>query len=163
MLKFQDLYETYSTEVYQFAFWLAGDGLEAEDITSDTFIRAWTSSSPIRTETLRAYLFTIARNAYLETQRKRKREVILEDTIYDLDLAPDLDKQVEYRLELQRVQRFLQALPEIDRAAFILRVQHELPYSEISRVLELSLSAVKVKVHRIRKKLLTTRVKKEVA
>ena len=53
-------------------------------------------------------------------------------------------------------------LPEIDRAAFVLRVQHELSYAEIARILELSLTAAKVKVHRVRKKLLATRVDKEV-
>jgi RNA polymerase sigma-70 factor (ECF subfamily) len=60
------------------------------------------------------------------------------------------------------VQEFLQSLPEVDRAAFVLRVQHELSYAEIARVLELSLSAAKVKVHRVRKKLLAACVDKEV-
>ena len=50
MLSFQDLYESYATEVYRFAFWLAGDSSEAEDITSETFIRAWVNSKSIRTE-----------------------------------------------------------------------------------------------------------------
>ena len=59
------------------------------------------------------------------------------------------------------VQRVLQALPEIDRAAFILRVQQELPYEEVARVLQLSLVAVKVKIHRARKKLLIARMSKE--
>jgi DNA-directed RNA polymerase specialized sigma24 family protein len=60
-----------------------------------------------------------------------------------------------------RVQKVLQTLPEIDRAAFTLRVQHEPPYAEIARVLGLSLAAAKVKVHRVRKKLITTCVNKE--
>ena len=152
MLTFQDLYETYAAEVYRFAYWLAGDGSEAEDITSETFVRAWASNSPIRTGTLKAYLFTIARNVHLDRRRKRRREVILED-VYS-DPAPDLERQVEGRLELERVRAFLKTLPEVDRAAFILRVQHELPYAEIARVLGISLSAAKVKVHRIRRKLL---------
>jgi RNA polymerase sigma-70 factor (ECF subfamily) len=59
------------------------------------------------------------------------------------------------------VWRVLQTLPEIDRTAFILRVQQELPYAEIARVLELSLSAVKVKVHRTRKKLLTAQLEEQ--
>jgi len=160
MLKFQELYESYATEVYRFAFWLAGDGFEAEDITSETFVRAWASRSTIRTETLKAYLFAIARNVYLEQHRKRKREVTLED-VYS-DPSPGPDEVVDYRLQLQEIQRLLQALSECDRAAFILRVQHELPYAEVARVLNLSLSAAKVKVHRVRKKLLATRFDKEV-
>lgn len=159
MLDFQDLYESYVAEVHRFAFWLAGDSTEAEDITSETFIRAWVRRSAIRTETLKAYLFTIARNVYLEHQRKRKHHVPLEDV--HSDPAPGPDRLIESRLELSRVQRVLQALPEIDRAAFILRVQHELPYVEIARSLGLSLTAAKVKVHRVRKKLLTGRTERE--
>ena len=160
MLNFQDLYESYATDIYRFAFWLAGDSSEAEDITSETIIRAWVNRSTIRTETLKAYLFTIARNVFLQRLRKRKRQVILKD-VYP-DPRPGPHELVETQLELLRVQKFLQTLPEIDRAAFVLRVQHELSYAEIARVLELSLSATKVKVHRVRKKLLATCVDKEV-
>lgn len=160
MLNFQDLYEAYATDVYRFAFWLAGDRFEAEDITSETFARAWASHKPIRTQTVKAYLFTIARNTYLEWLRKRKREVTLEDD--HSSPAPGPDQLVAYRLELQRAQRVLQTLPEIDRAAFILRVQHELPYAEIASALDLSLSAAKMKVHRVRRKLLATRIEGEV-
>jgi len=161
MLNFQDLYESYASEVYRFAFWLAGERSEAEDITAETFIRAWVNNSSIRTETLKAYLFTIARNVFLQRRRKRKRQVALED-VYP-DPAPEPHERVESRLELLRVQKVLQALPEIDRAAFTLRVQHELPYAEIARVLELSLAVAKVKVHRVRKKLLATCADKEVS
>ena len=39
MLSFEELYESYAPEVYRFAFWLAGNSFEAEDITSETFIQ----------------------------------------------------------------------------------------------------------------------------
>jgi RNA polymerase sigma-70 factor (ECF subfamily) len=159
MLSFLDLYQTYAAEVYRFALWLAGDSFEAEDITSETFIRAWTRHSSIRTETLKAYLFAIARNIYLEQQRKEKRQVALND-VYP-DPAPEPEKVVESQLEILRVQRILQTIPEIDRAAFVLRAQHELPCAEIARILGLSLTATKVKIHRVRKKLLAARIDKE--
>ena len=160
MINFQDLYESYVAEVYRFNLWLTGDSSEAEDITSETFIRAWVNNSKIRTETLKAFLFTISRNVYLGYQRKRKRQAVLEDIYHDP--APGPDKLTESQLKLQRVQRVLQTLPEIDRTAFVLRVQHELPYDEIARVLELSLTATKVKVYRVRKKLIATCIDKEV-
>jgi RNA polymerase sigma factor (sigma-70 family) len=152
MLTFQDLYTTYSGEVYRFALWLSGESFTAGDITSETFIRAWVHRSTIRTETLKAYLFAIARNVYLEQGRKLKRQVALEDV--HINPAPGPDQVVEVQLELAKVRQILLTLPEIDRAAFTLRVQHELPYAEIARVLEISLSAAKVKVHRVRKKVL---------
>jgi len=161
MLSFQDLYESYAPEVYRFAFWLTGDGPDAEDITSETFVRAWVNRSTIRTETLKAYLFVIARNLFLEQQRKSKRRVALEDV--HPDPAPGPEVAVQSQLELDEVRRVLRTCPECDRTAFVLRVQHELPYAEIARVLGLSLSSAKVKVHRVRKKLLTTRLHREVS
>jgi len=160
MLDFRDLYESYAADIYRFAFWLTGDRSEAEDITSDTFVRAWARSDRIRTETLKAYLFAIARNINLERHRKRKHEVILEDVHFDL--APGPDRLVESKLELRRVQNVLKTLPEIDRAALILRAQHELSYAEIARVLGLSLASTKVKIHRVRKKLIAVQIDEEV-
>jgi RNA polymerase sigma factor (sigma-70 family) len=96
MLNFQGLYESYAPEVYRFAFWLAGDSSEAEDITSETFVRAWARNSTIRTETLKAYLFTIARNVFLEQQRKSKRQVALEDV--HPDPAPGPFRRLTVRL-----------------------------------------------------------------
>jgi RNA polymerase sigma-70 factor (ECF subfamily) len=160
MLTFQDLYETYAAEVYRFSLWLAGDSFEAEDITSETFIRVWTQVKPIRTETLKAYLFTIARNIYLTQQRKRRRQVPLQD-VYP-DPSPKPEKIIESQMEMLRVHRILQSLPEIDRAAFVMRVQHELPCIEIARALGISLSAAKVKIHRVRKKMIANRIDKEV-
>lgn len=160
MLNFQDLYDDYVIDVYRFANWLSGDRFEAEDITSETFIRAWMRINTIRTETLKAYLFAIARNVYLEMLRKRKNQVALSDAYPDS--APELDELVASQLELRRARRVLMTLSEIDRAAFLLRVQHELPYAEIARILELSLTATKVKVHRVRKKLIAAGDEKEI-
>lgn len=160
MLNFQDLYRDYAPEVFRFALWMSGDRYEAEDITADTFVRAWSRRGRIRTETLKAYLFTIARNIYLEKLRKQKRQIMISD--HYLDPAPGPESVVESRFEIRNVQRFLQTIPEIDRAAFVMRVQHELPYVEIARALELSQTATKVKVHRVRKRLLLTFLDKEV-
>ena len=50
MFDFQYLYETFVTNVYHFSYWLCGDAVDAEDITSETFLRAWTHRATIRTE-----------------------------------------------------------------------------------------------------------------
>ncbi|MCL4265954.1 MAG: RNA polymerase sigma factor [Anaerolineae bacterium] len=159
MFDFHDLYASYAPEVYRFAYWLTGDLAEAEDITSETFIRAWNHYGAIRTATLKAYLLQIARNVFLERLRKQKRYIGLTDV--HIDPHPGPEKLAEEHAELAIVQRMLQALPEIDQVAFILRVQQELPYDEIARVLQISVVAAKVKVHRARKKLLTARMSKE--
>ena len=71
-------------------------------------------------------------------------------------------RQCDAGVRIQKQAHLLQTLPEIDRTAFVLRVQHELPYAEIARVLGLSPAAVKVKVHRAWVKLLRDRLSEEV-
>jgi RNA polymerase sigma-70 factor (ECF subfamily) len=159
MLEFKQLYETYATEVYRFSLWLAREAADAEDITSETFVRAWSRRDDIRTETLKAYLFTIARNVYLEGLRKSRHHKSLEDA--HPDPRPGPDKLLETQTELERVCEILHRLPENDRAAFVMRAEHGLPYEEIARVLGLSLSSAKVKVHRVRRRLLTDRIERE--
>jgi RNA polymerase sigma-70 factor (ECF subfamily) len=159
MLSFQELYDAYAPDVYRFAFSLAGQRAEAEDITSETFVRAWARRDAIRTETLKAYLLAIARNAFLERRRKLRREVPLDETMTDPAAGPA--DRAESRLELMRIERLLGDLPEIDRAAFVLRVRHGLPYEEIARVLDISLASAKVKVHRARRRLLAACIDRE--
>ena len=158
---FHDLYERYAPDVYRFALWLSGDPAEAEDIASETFVRAWAGRSRIRTETVKAYLLTIARNLYLQEQRKQKRQVELEHAAETAtDNRPPI--LIEKKQAWEAMVRQLQALSESDRAALILRAQHEVPYAEIARVLSISLSAAKVKVHRARLKLSAVRAAEEV-
>ena len=78
MISFEELFNTYAADVYRFAYLLAGDSDEAKDITSETFVRAWAKSERIRTETLKAYLLTIARNIYLESRRKGRQRAAFE-------------------------------------------------------------------------------------
>ncbi len=160
MLTFEELYTRNVNEVYRFTYWLAGDHSEAEDITSETFVRAWTRRNTIRTETLKAYLFAIARNVFLRRQRKLRHHTDLDDRHEDPNPGPA--RLAEQHLELRRIHGLLQTLPELDRAAFVLRVELELPYVEIARALEISLSAAKVKVHRVRKRLIRDRYREEI-
>lgn len=149
MLSFEELYIAYSPDVYRFAVWLSGNTTDAEDIAAETFARAWMNRATIRTETLKAYLFTIARNIFLESKRKQQTHEELPESYPDAN--PSLEKDIELRSELDQIQAMLMSLPEIDRSAFVMRVQHDLPYEEIARVLNLSETAAKVKVHRARK------------
>ena len=146
----EELYETYSSDIYRFAYWLSGNSPDAEDITSETFIRAWFNYDSTKTETLKAYLMKIARNIYLEIIRKNKNHTRLDEQFPDRHYS--LEKSTEQAEELETVRNFLQTINEDDRSAFIMRVEHDLPYTEIARVLRISETAAKVKVHRVRKK-----------
>jgi RNA polymerase sigma-70 factor (ECF subfamily) len=148
MTGFSALYKKYAPAVYQFALYLSGERAEAEDITSETFVRAWTSPEPIRVATVKGYLFTIARNLFLQGLRKKSRHVELNDQLRDPKASPYA--QAEQKQELNAVLAGLQKLQEIDRAALIMRAFDETPYEEIARALGISVSAAIVKIHRAR-------------
>jgi RNA polymerase sigma-70 factor (ECF subfamily) len=143
-----ELYRKYAADVFRFALYLSGERSDAEDITSETFVRAWTSSAPITLTTVRGYLFTIARNLFLQGRRKSARNVALGDTLQSTRVSPH--EELEQRDELAAVMAQLRTLPEIDRAAMLMRAEYDLPYEEIARALGISVSAAKVKVHRAR-------------
>jgi RNA polymerase sigma-70 factor (ECF subfamily) len=155
MTDFSAMYQKYAPDVFRFALYLSGNRGEAEDITSETFVRAWTSPEPIRAATVKGYLFTIARNLYLQVLRKKARHVELDEQIRDPRASPH--KQAEQKAEFRAVFERLQELPEADRSAVLMRAYEGLSYDEIARALGLSLAAVKVKIHRARLRLAEAR------
>lgn len=151
MTDFEDLYQRYARDVYRFALYLSGNKALAEDIASETFVRVWTVRDTIRTESVKAYLFTIARNLHADGRRREARHVAIPEVL--LDPSPGPEVEASDRQALEAVLLALQQIPEVDRAALLMRAQDGLSYEEIARSLGLSVSAAKVKVHRARLRL----------
>lgn len=162
MLDFEALYAENAAEVRRFALFLSGDPALADDITSETFIRAWGAQDRFDLASVKGYLLAIARNLHLhELRRDRSRPGLA----LDAENAPELvtgevspERRATARNELSRVLAELQELPEVDRAALLMRAEDQLPYEEIARALGLTLSATKVKIHRARLRLAGARL-----
>jgi RNA polymerase sigma-70 factor (ECF subfamily) len=151
LVDFHSLYERHSRDVYRFALYLSGDLSLAEEITQETFVRAWVTPGEVYGGTVKAYLLTIARNLYRAERKRAARHVTLDGTL--LDPKPGPEAVAEGRLELDAVLEALQTLPEADRAALLMHAQDGLPYAAIASALGLSIAAVKIRVHRARIKL----------
>lgn len=151
MNDFEALYQKYAQDVFRFAFFLSGNRADAEDIASETFVRAWNAAGGIRQSTVKAYLLVIARNCYLQGLRRSGRHSALDEDFADPRQAPH--ESAEQRAELEQVMRDLQQLPEVDRTALLLSAAEEMSYEQIAETLGLSLGAVKTKIHRARLKL----------
>ncbi len=152
---FSELYRTHARDVHRFALFLSGDPALADDITSETFVRMWNARARVDLTTVKAYLFAIARNLFLHERRRAGRVTALDDAMADLQPGPDA--RAGARDELRTVLAALQALPEADRAAVLMRAEAGMPYGEIGRALGMSESAAKVRVHRARLKLAAAR------
>jgi RNA polymerase sigma-70 factor (ECF subfamily) len=151
----ENLYECHAGAVRRFALYLCGDVAMADDITSDTFMRAWTASDRIRQPTVKSYLFSIARNAYIDLLRRAARHTQLDENMPDTRISAQT--HMEQSAEVRAVLAALQQLPEMDRTVLLMRALDEMPYEEIAETLGITVVNAKVKVHRARLKLMQTR------
>ncbi|KAB2922678.1 MAG: RNA polymerase sigma factor [Bacteroidetes bacterium] len=147
-ITFTELYRRYSADVHRFAYWLSGDPDEAKDIVSESFVRVWTSDAPIREGTVKAYLFTIARNLYLRRSVHTRRFTGISEE--NAGSTQRTERETEARSELEQTLAAMQSLSEIDRTVLTLRSFDELSYDEIAAVTGLTVAAIKVKVFRAR-------------
>jgi RNA polymerase sigma-70 factor (ECF subfamily) len=156
---FDALYREHAVHVYRFALSLSGNRAVAEDITSETFVRVWTARDRVDLTTVIGYLLTIARRLYLQgIVRERRHEVLETDAA---DTRPSPADLTEHRAALDAVLADLQGLPELDRAALLMRANDAMPYEQIGCALGISPGAAKVKVHRARQRLAAQRIARE--
>lgn len=151
MIDFLELYRTHAADVRRFVLFLSGDPALADDLLSETFIRLWHARDRVDLTTVRSYLLVIARNLFLADRRQARRTTALDERAPDP--GPDPERRAHIQLELQLVLAALQTLPEIDRAAVLLRAEEGLSYDEVAVALGISPGAARVKVHRARLKL----------
>ncbi len=150
-MNFETLYRRHHEAVHRFALYLCGDPAEAEDIASETFVRAWAADAPIRARSLEAYLLTVVRNLHRRGFRQRRQKAAF--GARENEQIGDLEQELAGRSELRALLERLQTLAEPDRAALLMRAFHGLSYEEIGAALGTSAAAAKVRVHRTRARL----------
>jgi RNA polymerase sigma-70 factor (ECF subfamily) len=151
LVDFHSVYERYARDVFRFALYLSGDPSLAEEITQDTFVRAWVVPGEICGGTVKAYLLTIARNLYRAERKRTARHASLDGVL--VDRRPGPEAVARGRMGLDAVLEAMQSLAEDDRAALLMHAQDALPYADIAKALGVSTAAVRVRVHRARMKL----------
>src|SRR5882724_7052014 len=93
MTEFSAMYNKYAPDVFRFVMYLSGNRGDAEDITSETFVRAWAAPDSIVMATVKGYLFTIARNLFLQGLRQKSRAVPLHEGMRDPHPGPDVEAE----------------------------------------------------------------------
>ena len=153
---FRLIFERYSRPVISFTFDLVNDRALAEELTQETFVRAYRAMRTMRRETkLSTWLFGIARNVARESIRARIRansHVDLGDKAV-MDLSDDKPVPVEGLLSKELndvIRRSLAALDEDKRLVFTLKVLHQCSYEEIAAITGFSIAKLKTDLHRAR-------------
>jgi RNA polymerase sigma-70 factor, ECF subfamily len=153
---FRLIFERYSRPVISFIYDLVSDRELAEELTQETFVRAFRSLHTLRQEAkLSTWLFGIAKNVAREALRARfksNRQVDLDDRSV-LDLSDQKPVPVNQLLNKELnalIQRSLAMLDEDKRLVFTLKVFQQCSYEEIADITGFSIPKLKTDLHRAR-------------
>jgi RNA polymerase sigma factor (sigma-70 family) len=152
---FSALVERYKDAVQNLAYRMLGNVTEAEDITQETFVRAYTQLSTYKAiHKFSTWLLSIASHLSIDQLRRRRFLALpLEDVpflewIVDGGTSPE---QFALQGEQQdEIQTYLQQLPGKYRAVIVLRYWYDFSYEEIAGALGLTPALVKARLHRAR-------------
>ncbi|MES1217690.1 MAG: sigma-70 family RNA polymerase sigma factor [Bacteroidota bacterium] len=146
----------YQEKLYWHVRRMVIDHEDANDVLQNVFIRVWNGLENFREDSqLYTWLYRIATNetlTFLE-QKKKRTSVSLSDVESGLSNKIIADKDFDGNKLEWKLQLGIQQLPEKQRIVFQLRYYDEMPYEEMSRVLETSEGALKASYHHAVKKI----------
>jgi len=152
--EFEHLYQVELPRIYNFFRYRVGDGPVAEDLTADTFEKAWKKRHRYRQDlaSFSTWLYIIARRVAIDHYRRQRPLTSLENARH---LASEADPELgtQRQLDFERLTLLLSRLEERDRELIALRYGAGLANRTIADLTELSESNVAVILHRALKKL----------
>ena len=135
-----------------FAISLCGNRDRADDLVQEALVKAWNNLDSFEVGTnLKAWLFTILRNAYFSELRKTKREVADSDGALAARVAVPAEQHAH--LDLKDLNRALGQLPADQREALILVGAEGFSYEDAANISGCAVGTVKSRVNRARTKL----------
>lgn len=153
---FAALMQAYQRPVYNLCYRMLGNVVEAEDATQETFLRGYTNLHRYDAERrFLNWILSIASNHCIDRLRRRRVHwVSLEDTPLVEHLSGNSEpaqRRVERHEQAAEVQGWLDQLAPPYRVPLVLLYWYDLSYEEIADLLQLSVPAVKSRLHRARK------------
>ena len=153
---FTAIIRKYQEKLYWHIRRMVVDHDDANDVLQNVFIRVWNGLENFREASqLYTWLYRIATNeslTFIEGQKKRSA-VSLSDVESGLENKIRADRDFDANKLEWKLQLAIQQLPEKQKIVFSLRYYDEMPYEEMSRVLETSEGALKASYHHAVKKI----------
>lgn len=146
---FHILYQKYNQPVYRFCMKMMGNEAAGKDAFQETFMKMYEHRAEFRGVNFPGWLFRIARNACLNSIRKRKGHDSFEDEIHGNLLSTNNHEESDVMMRYN-IEKAIAQLPIELRECLILREYEEYSYQEIADILGIDLSLAKVRVHRAR-------------
>ena len=154
---FLKIYDQYSAKLFRFVYYkVRGHKHDAEQLTQETFMRAWKylSTHGEEIENIKAFLYRIARNAVVDHWRRQLRhaEVELEPELIENTL-PDEEwqRRLEAKIDVEILKKSLNKLPDGYREVLTMRYLDEMAVKEIAEVIDKTENNTSVLLHRATK------------
>jgi RNA polymerase sigma-70 factor, ECF subfamily len=152
---FAVLVERYKDAVQNLAYRMLSNATEAEDVTQETFVRAYTQLGTYKpVHKFSTWLLSIASHLAIDQLRRRRFLALPLEDVPFLEWLPDVGvgpEQSALQGEQQdEIQEYLQLLPSKYRAVIVLRYWYDFSYEEIAQALKLTPALVKARLHRAR-------------
>jgi len=146
-----ELFERHNHQVYGFFYRMTGNREMSEDLVQEVFLRILRYRETYQPKTsFSAWMYGIARNALIDTMRKRRPEAGFDDSSGPEIVAREqaIDDRLRSQQEIEMVRRALASLPADKREVLVLARYQDLKYDEIGRILGCEPNAVKQRVFR---------------
>ena len=149
----RQLYDTHVDRVFRLAYRMTGDATWAEDLTQDTFIRAFDRLAGFRGEVAFAgWLYRVATSVILTGLRKRKKVQSVESVRDDLDWAAGSGPTTDPDLR-RSIDRAVAGLDDNHRLVFVMHDMEGYTHQEIATAVDAPVGTIKARLSRARQKL----------
>ncbi|QQX78776.1 sigma-70 family RNA polymerase sigma factor [Shewanella sp. KX20019] len=149
--RYDSLVRALHTDIYRYGYWLCGDKHIAEDITQETFLRAWRSLDSLKDEkAAKAWLITILRR---ENARRFERKQFNYSDVEQEFLEDTFSSSTEDHAEQHLLQRQISKLELEYREPLLLQVIGGFSGEEIAKILDLNRNTVMTRLFRARNQL----------
>jgi RNA polymerase sigma-70 factor (ECF subfamily) len=147
---FGELYDRHVVRVYRHIYYMVGSAAEAEDLTAQTFLRAWEAIEryQVRGAPFVSWLLRIAHNLGVSYLRSKRDSSELHDGIVDTKERRDPEWSYQQTAEEELVREAILRLREEQRQVIILRFIEDLDYREVAEIIGKSVAAIRVIQHR---------------
>lgn len=151
--EFEIVYKNYKTTVYTYLYHLTYDYFLAEDISQDVFLKVYSGIKHFKGESsLKTWILKIARNTYINYARKNKINLLSVEYAEEADCWQDPEQEAIKKEDSRLIINALKHLPENYRTIIILRDEQGMSYDEIGKIMDFTLSNVKITLFRARQK-----------
>lgn len=147
---FDEIVKEYSERVYWHVRRFVNTHEDADDLVQDIFLKIWTALPSFRGEAqLYTWVYRIATNETLNRLRREKVRAALRFSSLDAEMERRIDTDPFFNGDAaeRALSKAVARLPEKQRQVFILRYYDEMPYEQMSEVLDTSVGALKASYH----------------